>query len=69
MASETVVSLRLKQRVAACTAIDKIERKWFIKERIFMVETPTDTQNDCVYARVSKKRFVNIPGKWRHIAS
>ena len=29
---------------------------WFSDENIFTTQTPTDTQNDFVYARVLKKR-------------
>src|SRR5688572_5339945 len=42
---------RLKQRMT----VVKIERTWFSDEKIFTVQTPTKTQNDRVYARVSKK--------------
>lgn len=49
---------RLKQRMT----VDKIERTWFSDEKIFTVQTPTNTQNDRVYARVLKKRDVT-PGR------
>ena len=39
-------------------SVDKIERTWFSDEKIFTVQTPTNTQNDRVYARVLKKRDV-----------
>jgi len=41
-----------KQRMT----VDKIERTWFSDEKIFTARTPTNTQNDHVYARVLKKR-------------
>ena len=47
-------SKRLKKRMT----VDKIERTWFSDEKIFTVQTPTNTQNDRVYARVLKKRDV-----------
>jgi len=46
--------MRIKQRMT----VDKIERTWFSDEKIFTIQTPTNTQNDRVYARVLKKRDV-----------
>src|SRR5678815_5297342 len=45
---------RLKQRMT----VDKIEKTWFSDEKIFTVQTPSNTQNDRVYACVRKKRDV-----------
>jgi hypothetical protein len=45
---------RLKQRMTK----DKINRTWFTDEKIFTVQTPTNTQNDRVYANVRFKRDV-----------
>ena len=42
-------------RIKQCT-VDKIERTWFSDGKIFTAQTPTNTQNDHVYARVLKKR-------------
>src|SRR6218665_2191636 len=46
--------MRIKQRMT----VDKIERTWFSDEKIgiFTAQTPTNTQNDHVYARVLIKR-------------
>src|SRR6218665_1196662 len=44
--------MRIKQRMT----VDKIERTWFSDKKIFTAQTPTNTQNDLVYARVLKKR-------------
>jgi len=32
--------------------VDKIERTWFSDEKIFTVQTTTNTENDRVYVRV-----------------
>jgi inhibitor of nuclear factor kappa-B kinase subunit alpha len=45
---------RLKQRMTD----EKIDRTWFTDEKIFTVQTPTNTQNDRVYANVRFKRDV-----------
>jgi len=45
---------RLKVRMTA----DKMSRTWFSDEKIFTVQTPTNPQNDRVYAAVSVKRDV-----------
>jgi hypothetical protein len=37
---------------------DKIDKTWFSDEKIFTVQTPTNTQNDRVYANVNLKRDV-----------
>jgi len=37
---------------------EKIDRTWISNEKIFTVQTPRNTQNDCVYANVSFKREV-----------
>jgi len=41
---------------------DKVARTWFSDEKVFTVQTPTNTQNDRVYAAVSVKR--DIPPEW-----
>ena len=52
------------KRLAACRRLkkrmtdEKIDRTWFTDEKIFTVQTPTNTQNDRVYANVSFKREV-----------
>jgi hypothetical protein len=46
---------RLKKRMT----VEKIERTWFSDEKIFTVQTPTNTQNDRVYAAVNNKREVS----------
>ena len=38
-----------------CMTDDKISKTWFTDEKIFTVQTPTNTQNDRVYANVSFK--------------
>ena len=38
--------------------VDKTEQTWFSDEKIFIVQLPTNTQSDRVYARVLKKRDV-----------
>ena len=38
--------------------IDKVAHTWFTDEKVFTVQTPTNTQNDRVYAAVSTKRDV-----------
>ena len=45
---------RLKQRMTD----EKIDRTWFTDEKIFTVQTPTNTQNDRVYANARFKRDV-----------
>ena len=45
---------RLKQRMTA----ENIGKTWFTDEKIFTVQTPTNTQNDRVYANVRFKRDV-----------
>lgn len=45
---------RLKVRMTA----DKVARTWFSDEKVFTVQTPTNAQNDRVYAAVSAKRDV-----------
>ena len=45
---------RLKQRMTD----EKINRTWFTDEKVFPVQTPTNTQNDRVYAKVKFKRDV-----------
>ena len=57
-----------KKRLQACKRLkkrmtdDKIERTWFSDEKIFTVQSPTNTQNDRVYACVLRKRDVT-PGR------
>lgn len=52
------------KRLAACKRLkkrmtdEKIDRTWFTDEKIFTVQTPTNTQNDRVYANVRFKRDV-----------
>ena len=52
------------KRLAACKRLkkrmtdEKIDRTWFTDEKIFTVQTPTNTQNDRVHANVSFKREV-----------
>lgn len=53
-----------QKRLAACrrlkvrmTAV-KVSRTWFSDEKVFTVQTPTNSQNDRVYAAVSVKRDV-----------
>ena len=46
--------MRLKQRMT----VDKIIRTQFSDEKMFIAKTPTNTQNDRVYARVLKIRDV-----------
>ena len=41
---------------------DKVARTWFSDEKVFTVQTLTNTQNDRVYATVSAKRVV--PPEW-----
>jgi len=45
---------RLKERMTS----DKVARTWFLDEKVFTVQTPTNTQNDRVYAAVSVKRDI-----------
>jgi len=45
---------RLKKRMTQ----NKISRTWFSDEKIFTVETPSNSQNDRVYANVKAKRDV-----------
>ena len=53
-----------KKRLDACRRLkarmttDKVARTWFSDEKVFTVQTPTNTQNDRVYAAVSAKRDV-----------
>ena len=42
---------------------DKVARTWFSDEKVFTVQTPTNTQNDCVYAAVSAKHG-DVPPEW-----
>ena len=50
-----------KKRLQACKRLkkrmtdDKIERTWFSDEKIFTVQSPTNTQNDRIYACVLRK--------------
>src|SRR6218665_1926938 len=37
---------------------DKISKTWFSDEKIFTVQTPTNSQNDRVYASVDHKRYI-----------
>jgi len=52
------------KRLAACKRLkrrmtdDMIKKTWFTDEKIFTVQTPTNTQNDRVYADVTFKRDV-----------
>src|SRR6476469_3854002 len=52
------------KRLTACKRLKKrmtdeqIDRTWFSDEKIFTVQTPTNTQNDRVYANVSFRREV-----------
>src|SRR6478609_4322222 len=56
------------KRLTACKRLKKrmtdeqIDRTWFSDEKIFTVQTPTNTQNDRVYANVSFKREV-VPAR------
>jgi len=43
-------------RIRQSMTVDKIERTWFSDEKIFTAQTPTNIQNDHVYARVLRKR-------------
>ena len=45
---------RLKKRIT----VAKLARTWFTDEKIFTVQTPTNSQNDRVYASVAVKRDV-----------
>lgn len=53
-----------KKRLDACRRLkvrmisDKVDRTWFSDEKVFTVQTPTNTQNDRVYAAVSAKREI-----------
>lgn len=46
---------RLKQHMTT----ERIERTWFSDEKIFSVQSPTNTQNDRIYANVTSKRDVS----------
>ena len=56
-----------KKRVDACRRLkarmtaDRISQTWFSDEKVFTVQTPVNTQNDCVYAAVAAKRDVWTP--------
>jgi len=53
-----------KKRLSACRRLkvrmtpDKVAQTWFSDEKLFTVQTPTNTQNDRIYAAVSRKRDV-----------
>jgi len=52
------------KRLAACKRLSrrltvaKLARTWFTDEKIFTVQTPTNSQNDRVYANVAVKRDI-----------
>ena len=52
------------KRLAACKLLSrrltvaKLARTWFTDEKIFTVQTPTNSQNDRVYADVAVKRDI-----------
>ena len=46
------------RRLKALMTTDKVARTWFSDEKVFTVQTPTNTQNYRVYAAVSAKRDV-----------
>jgi len=52
------------KRFAACNRLSrqltvaKLARTWFTDEKIFTVQTPTNSQNDQVYANVAVKRDI-----------
>jgi AraC-like DNA-binding protein len=56
--ADTVKRLNACKRLKKRMTVDKIERTWFSDEKIFTVQTPTNTQNDRVYAAVNTKRDV-----------
>ena len=51
-------------RLAACKRLKKrltkrkLDRTWFLDENVFTVQTPSNTQNDRVYANVNLKKDV-----------
>lgn len=45
---------RLKERMTE----DKVARTWFSDEKVFTVQTPTNTQNDRIYSVAAVKRHV-----------
>jgi len=50
--------LRACQRLKVRTTADKTAQTWLSDEKLFTVQTPTNTQNDRTYAAVSNKRDV-----------
>jgi len=55
----------IRKRLVACKQLEKrltrqkLDRTWFSDEKVFSVETPSNTQNDRVYANVKSKGDVS----------
>ena len=55
----------IRKRLAACKRLKKrltkpkLDRTWFSDEKVFTVQTPSNTQNDRVYAHVKSKSDVS----------
>jgi hypothetical protein len=57
--ADVVKRLDACKRLKRSMTVDKIERTWFSDEKFFSVQSPTNTQNDRVYANVTSKRDVS----------
>jgi len=56
--ADTVKRLNACKRLKLRMTPEKINKTWFSDEKIFTVQTPTNSQNDRVYASVNHKRDV-----------
>src|SRR6218665_4000921 len=57
------------KRLSRRLTVAKLARTWFTDEKIFTVQTPTNSQNDRVYSNVAVKR--DVPSErllkgWKH---
>src|SRR6476469_1901767 len=57
--ADTVKRLNTCKRLKLRMTPDKINKTWFSDEKIFTVQTPTNSQNDRVYANVNRKSDVS----------
>jgi len=58
-AADKLKRLNACKRLKKCMTRNKVSRTWFSDEKIFTVETPSNSQNDRVYASVRTKRDVS----------